>query len=69
MLTIPIRADSLTPRCNALVRWVSDVIAGARDGLAMQDRYVALSRHSGRELARRGFTRADIPRLAVNGEC
>ena len=68
MLTIPIRADFRTPRFNALVRWVRDVIVGARDGLAMQDRYEALSRLSDRELARHGLTRADFPRLAVNGE-
>jgi hypothetical protein len=47
---------------------VRDVIAGARDGLAMQDRYEALSRLSDRELAKHGLTRDDFPRLAVNGE-
>jgi hypothetical protein len=51
---------------NALVQWMRDIIAGSRDGLAMQDRYEALSRLSDWELSRRGLTRADIPRLAVN---
>lgn len=68
MLTIPIRAVCQPLLCNPFVRWVRDVIAGARDGLAMQDRYEALSRRSDRELARHGLTRADIPRLAVHGE-
>jgi hypothetical protein len=47
---------------------VRDIMAGSRDGVAMQDRYEALSRLSNGELARRGLTRADFPRLVVNGE-
>jgi hypothetical protein len=68
MLTLPIRAHSRTPFRNELARWVRDIMAGSRDGLAMQDRYEALSRLSNGELARRGLTRADFPRLVVNGE-
>jgi hypothetical protein len=30
------------PMLNALVQWMRDIIAGSRDGLAMQDRYEAL---------------------------
>jgi hypothetical protein len=44
-----------------------DIIAGSREGLAMPDRYEKLSRLSDWELARRGPTRADTGRLAVNG--
>lgn len=53
---------------NALVQSVSDIIAGSRDGLAMQDRYEALSRLSDWELSRRGLTRGDIRRLAVDAK-
>ena len=56
------------PFLKALVQAVSDIIAGSRDGLAMQDRYEELSHLSQWERARRGLTRADIARLAVNGE-
>jgi hypothetical protein len=54
---------------NVLVQALRDIIAGSREGLAMQDRYEELSRLSDWELARRGLTRADIGRLAVNGGC
>ena len=54
---------------NVLVQALRDIIAGSREGLAMQDRYEKLSRLSDWELARRGLTRADIGRLAVNGGC
>lgn len=52
---------------NTLAQAVRDIIAGSRDGLAMQDRYQKLSRLSDWELARRGLTRADIIRLVVHG--
>jgi hypothetical protein len=68
MLTLPIRAHSRTLCRSELAQWMRDIIAGSRDGLAMQDRYEALSRLSDWELARRGLTRADFPRLIVNGE-
>jgi hypothetical protein len=53
------------PFLNALAQLARDIIAGRRDGLALQDRYEALSRLSNRELTQRGLTRADIPRLAL----
>jgi hypothetical protein len=53
---------------KAFAQWLRDIIAGGRDGLKMQDRYEVLSRMSDWELARRGLTRADIARLAVDGE-
>jgi hypothetical protein len=68
MLTLPISAHSRRPLRNALVQWMRDIITGSRDGLAMQERYEVLSRLSERELSRRGLTRADIPRLAVDIE-
>jgi hypothetical protein len=69
MLTLPIRIHSGTLFRNDLAQWLRDIIAGSRDGLAMQDRYEALSRLSDWELAQRGLTRADFPRLVVTGEC
>ena len=54
---------------DVLIQALRDIIAGSREGLAMQDRYEELSRLSDWELARRGLTRADIGRLAVNGGC
>jgi hypothetical protein len=56
------------PFLNAVVQEVRDIIAGSREGLAMQDRYETLSRLSDWELARRRLTRADIKHLVVNGE-
>jgi hypothetical protein len=53
---------------NGLVQALGDIIAGSREGLAMQDRYEKLSRLSEWELARRGLTRADTRRLVVHGE-
>ncbi len=56
-------------RYYAFTRWMSDIIAGARDGMAIWNRYEALSRHTEQDLDRRGLTRDDFPRLAVNGGC
>jgi hypothetical protein len=53
---------------NVLVQTLHDIIAGSREGLAMQDRYEKLSRLSDWELARRGLTRADTRHLVVHGE-
>jgi hypothetical protein len=53
---------------NVLVQTLHDIIAGSREGLAMQDRYEKLSRLSDWELARRGLTRADTRRLVVHGD-
>jgi hypothetical protein len=39
---------------DVLVQTLADIIAGSREGLAMQDRYEKLSRLSDWELARRG---------------
>jgi hypothetical protein len=69
-IRLPIlRASAATaiqhPFLNAIAQLARDIIAGSRDGLALQDRYEALSRLSNRELTRRGLTRADIPRLAL----
>jgi hypothetical protein len=68
MSTISISARTEARPYRALLQPVRDIIAGSRDGLAMQDRYEALARLSASELARRGITRADFPCLAVNGE-
>jgi hypothetical protein len=68
MLTLPIHAHLRTPFHKQFAQWVHDIIVGSRDGLAMQDRYEVLSRLSDCELAQRGLTRADFPRLVVNGD-
>lgn len=45
----------------------ADLVAGARDGLAIEARYRALSRRSTPDLAKLGLTRADIARAALRG--
>ncbi len=44
-----------------------DLLAGARDGLAIETRYRALSRRSTPDLAKLGLTRAHIARAAPRG--
>ena len=56
------------PRQAGIARHFANVLAGIRDGGAMQDRYTALSRLSNTDLARRGLTRADIMRAVVSGK-
>ena len=57
-----------TPWLKAVTRFFADLFAGIREGREMAYRYEALSRLSDAELARRGITRADIPRVAVTGK-
>jgi hypothetical protein len=45
----------------------ADIVAGARDGLAMQARYDELSRLSPAELAQLELSRADISRVVARG--
>jgi uncharacterized protein YjiS (DUF1127 family) len=63
-LTLPNRPRA-TPRLRALWHAVVEHFAGIRDGLAMAEHYKALSRLSEAELAQRGLTRADIPRVVA----
>ena len=46
----------------------AEFLAGAREGLEIQDRYHALSRKSKPELAKPGLERADIAQAALNGK-
>ena len=59
------RRPSVTP---AVVDFLAEFWAGAREGLEIQARYDALSRKSDKELAALGLTRDDIGRAAVNGK-
>jgi hypothetical protein len=45
----------------------ADLVAGARDGLAIEARYRALSQRSTPDLAKLGLTRADIAQAALRG--
>jgi len=56
------------PRQAGIARHFANVLAGIRDGGAMQDRYTALARMSNTDLARRGLTRPEIMRAVVRGE-
>jgi hypothetical protein len=67
MFSTPIRFPLHASLRATLLQWMRDIIAGGFDGLAIQDRYEVLSRLTASELSRCGVTRADIPRLAVNG--
>jgi uncharacterized protein YjiS (DUF1127 family) len=53
------------PRLLALRRSIADFFAGVQHGLAMAEQYQALSRLTDGELAQRGITRADIPRVVA----
>ena len=46
----------------------AEFLAGAREGLEIQDRYHALSRKSKPELAKLGLKRADIGQAALSGK-
>lgn len=54
-------------RLHVLRRAIADFFAGIQDGLAMAERYKSLSRLTDGELAQRGITRADIPRVVAKG--
>jgi uncharacterized protein YjiS (DUF1127 family) len=53
------------PRLHALWRSIAEFFAGIQDGMAMAEQYKTLSRLTDGELARRGITRADIPRVVA----
>jgi uncharacterized protein YjiS (DUF1127 family) len=55
------------PRLSALIHRIAELIAGCRDGLALAERYHALSALSHSELAKLGLTRADISRVVATG--
>ena len=65
-VTFPRLAAQL-PRLHALRRAIADFFAGIGDGLAMAEQYKSLSGLTDGELAQRGITRADIPRVVARG--
>ncbi|HZT24949.1 MAG TPA: hypothetical protein VFA57_04515 [Pseudolabrys sp.] len=48
--------------------FLTEFLAGAREGLEIQSRYHALASKSAAELARRGLTRGDIAQAALKGD-
>jgi uncharacterized protein YjiS (DUF1127 family) len=62
-----LRSARQAPRLHALGRAISNFFTGIQDGLAMAEEYKQLSRLTDGELAQRGITRADIPRVVARG--
>jgi uncharacterized protein YjiS (DUF1127 family) len=56
-----------TPRLKAFFRPFAEFLEGIREARAMAARYETLSRLSDGELAQRGLSRHDIPRVVVTG--
>jgi hypothetical protein len=56
-----------TPRRARWSDYVSNVLAGIRDGGEMYARYQALARLSNTDLARRGLSRETITRAVLTG--
>jgi uncharacterized protein YjiS (DUF1127 family) len=55
------------PRLQALRHAIADFLAGLEDGRVMAEQYRMLSGLTDGELAQRGLTRADIPRVVAKG--
>jgi uncharacterized protein YjiS (DUF1127 family) len=53
------------PRLQVLRRSIGAFFAGVREGMAMADHYKVLASLTDAELAQRGLTRADIPRVVA----
>ena len=65
-LTLPFPSGRGTDR-GGILRFLSGLADGIRDGLALARRYDTLSAMSDSELARLGLRREDIPRAALIG--
>jgi hypothetical protein len=66
-LTLPFPSGRGTRRTGGIMRFLSGLVGGIRDGLALADRYDRLSRMSDAELAQRGLSRVELPRAALSG--
>jgi hypothetical protein len=55
------------PLFGGIVRFLSALAGGIRDGRRLAARYDALSRLSDAELARRGLDRATLPQAVARG--
>ena len=66
-LTLPFPSGRGTRRTGGILRFLSGLADGIRDGLALADRYDRLSRMSDAELARLGLNRVEVPRAALVG--
>jgi hypothetical protein len=65
-LTMPFPSGRPT-RGSGVLKFLSGLAAGVRDGLAVAARYDKLARLSDSDLARLGLRREDIPRAALGG--
>lgn len=65
-LTMPFPSGRPTRRAGIL-KFLSGLAAGIRDGLAVAARYDKLARLSDSDLARLGLQREDVPRAALGG--
>jgi hypothetical protein len=65
-LTMPFPSGRPT-RGSGVLKFLSGLAAGVRDGLAVAARYDKLARLSDSDLARLGLQREDIPRVALGG--
>ncbi len=63
-LTLPFPSGRHTGR-SGILRFLSSLVDGIRDGLALAARYDRLARMSDAELARLGLRREDVPRAAL----
>ena len=71
MTRITATAGSVTARFDtifaAMIASCAEFCAGARQGRDTEERYLALERRAGLDLARVGPTRTDIARAALTG--
>jgi hypothetical protein len=63
-LTLPFPSGRDTGR-TSILRFLSDLVDGIGDGLALAARYDRLAYMSDVELARLGLRRVDVPRAAL----
>ena len=65
-LTLPFPSGRGTGR-TGILRFLSGLVDGIRDGLTLAARYDRLSRMSDADLARLGLSRVEVPRAALLG--
>ena len=65
-LTLPFPSGR-PARGNGVMRFLSGLAVGVREGIALAARYDSLAQKSDEELARLGLRREDVPRAALLG--
>jgi len=65
MTSITSSLPAINGSARHLLRYLSDIFEGIREGLDAQQTYKTLDQLSDSELSRRGLSREDLPTLAV----